>query len=89
MDVSARCRIAILQDLTAGLVRREKAITGSAGRPLQALDLLAEGTTRPADGAQGGAAAAVDAWVSAVLALVESGQVQWLYPWAVTPCING
>jgi hypothetical protein len=76
MDVSARCRIAILQDLTAGLVRRETAITQSAGRPLQALQLLAEETAGPDNGVRGGGVAAVDAWVSAVLALLESGQVR-------------
>jgi len=76
MDVSAECRTAILKDLTAGLVRRETAITHSAGRQLQALQLLAEGSSGQRDGARDGSRATVDAWVAAVLALLDSKHVR-------------
>ncbi len=76
MDVSAECRTAILKDLTAGLVRRETAITHSVGRQLQTLQLLAEGSPGQRDGARDGSRAVVDAWVTAVLALLDSRHVR-------------
>ena len=75
MDVSAECRTVILKDLTAGLVRREAATAHSARPQLQTLQLLAEGSSGQRDGARDGGAA-VDAWVAAVLALLDSRQVR-------------
>lgn len=76
MDVSAQCRTAILKDMTAGLVRRESAIMQIAGRQLRTLQLLNEGSSGKRDGAQDGGRAAVDAWVDAVLALLDSRHVR-------------
>ena len=76
MDVSAECRTAVLKDMTAGLVRREAAITHSAGRQLQTLQLLAEVTSAQRDGALDGGRAAVEAWVAAVLALLDRKDVR-------------
>ena len=76
MDVSAQCRTAILKDLTSGLIRREAAITQSAGGQLQALQLLAEGGSGKRDDARDGSGAAVDAWVGAVLALLAGKNVR-------------
>ena len=82
MDVSAQCRTAILKDLTAGLVRRESAVTQSADRQLRMLQLLDEGRSGQRDGGQDGSRAAVDAWVGAVLALLDSRQVR------LAPCVR-